>query len=240
MSLEGKEGNTLNDDGSTKTQLEASDKFGGDYEKQGNAYRELQKKYSLSQSQKPDFDNMTVAEKAKLVYGEDSKYNSDIAGDLSEQSQRLSKEYGLPSSVSDKIVKDMIGNLDKSAALTRTQEREAFIKDPDNVSALKSYAIKSGKDLAQFQIDINKGKIKLDELKVYAQFGEQYSGTESAQSMAVSQVSDLPEEQAVAMYNDITMNKMQILHNPKHKEHSKVVSIYNGLCDQLGAVNVLK
>ena len=42
-----------------RVQVESNDKFGGDYAKQGAAYRELERKFS--QSQTPDYANMTQA-----------------------------------------------------------------------------------------------------------------------------------------------------------------------------------
>ena len=237
MGIDGREGNPLADDGSTKVQVESNDKFNGDYAKQSAAYKELERK--LGQSQTPDYANMTQQERAKLVYGEDSKYNSDISGELSSKSQELVKKYGLPASVADTIVKDLVSGIDQSAKLTKAQEREAFLSDSDNAAHLKAYANKAGKDLAQFQIDINKGRVSLDDLKVYADFGSQYMGTEAAQSLAAQGVVNLPTEQAQALYRDIVKNKQSILWNKNHPEHDSTARIYSKLCDDLGQVNMI-
>ena len=237
MSQDGREGNPLADDGSTRVQVDSNDKFNGDYAKQGAAYRELERK--LGQSQTPDYANMTQAEKAKLVYGDDSKYKSDISGELSSKSQELVNQYGLPANVADQIVKNIVGSMDSQAKLTKAQEKEAFINNQDNVAALQAYANKAGKDLAQFQIDINRGKVSLEDLKVYAEFGSQYMGTETAQSLAANGPVDLPIDQAEALYNEIISTKQNILWNKDHPEHASLERIYSKLCVDLGRANMI-
>ena len=148
-------------------------------------------------------------------------------------------QYGLPANVADQIVKNIVGSMDSQAKLTKAQEKEAFISNPDNVAALQAYANKAGKDLAQFQIDINKGRVSLEDLKVYAEFGSQYMGTETAQSLAASGPVDLPIDQAEALYNEIISTKQNILWNKDHPEHASLERIYSKLCVDLGRANMI-
>ena len=239
MSEEGDGSNKggLLEDGSTEGQLASTSRFKSQQEAE-KAYTSLEKK--LGERVTPDYNNMSVSEKAKLVYGDNPQYKSDISSELAGKSRELSSQFGLPSELVDSILKSVAGEFDKNVKTTKSEEKKAYLADSSNVAALKTYAIKSGRDLAQLQIDINKGKVPLEDIQVYVEHGKMYEGTESASTISASSAVDLPEEQAAAMYNNIINKQQNILWNAAHPEHGKVVRVYKQLCKQLGATDILE
>ena len=196
------------------------------------SYLESQKKISQL-SAKPDWDNMSKSELSNKLFGSDEGYQSDLAGDYSSLSAKVAKEQGVPRHVADKIVKSVISSQDKKAILTQKQQTEKFLESPDTKRALLAYLTKSGKDPAQFEIDLRDSKISVEDLEIYVRHGKEYLGSEGASGIADSNV-ELDEESAteiIAKYKNPAA--LRSIVDPNHPDYKVNRRIYEKACKKL-------
>ena len=228
MSQEGNAGDGAGNEGS------GQDVYGfNSVDELGKAYGELRAKHSGGNNQ--DFSNMSISEKSALVYGEGSKdYKSDLSADWQSKSEGISKQYGLPREVADSIIKEVGGEVKKDSKLTKAQEKDAFIENPENVAALKAYLVANKKDLAQFEVDVNSGRIGLEDLQVYAKYGRESMGDEISSAFDPDGASALTGEQASAAYERLIKTQSRQLNDPSDPKHELVKGQYRRLCKSLG------